>query len=104
MIDPKLLTPEAGFMDCCAVEVQWPNEVYEVGYFPCDDWGRDVSEVVSIRPLTGPMAIWNFLPRNVKAVVLDDTGWPVHQYFDTMPDSMLPVGCVHRPFWAQKKA
>jgi len=62
MIPPDKLTAENGFVDCCVCEVEWTEGFKQVGYFPLNDWGRPESEIISIRPLTGPMAIWNHAP------------------------------------------
>lgn len=113
MIDPNLLTKEAGFVGGEWIEIdhhvmKWHGlELYDdeyIGWIVGEYENIDPSEVTSIRPLTGPMAIWNFLPKNIKAIVLDESGWPESQYYDTAPDLIIPRGAVFRPFWAQKKA
>ena len=112
MIDPKLLTEESGFVEGVVVEVVQHGHGYlSEKMTTCAWWRREgyavtmgyrsfPNEMISIRPLTGPMAIWNFLPRNIKAVIFDEDGWPKHQFFDTMPDDMMPKAAVSRPWWA----
>jgi len=108
MIDPKLLTAENGFALECVVEVTW-NSGQDVGYLHLNEnelWLKrwiDESlgwdEVDSIRPLTGPMAIWNFAPR--WAVALEE-GFGIILWKDrdamTCDDSFK---WQRRPFWAK---
>lgn len=73
MIDPKLLTPDNGFVEGGVVDIvdnhgrRFVGRLSHVTEF--NIWlvesnfhGFMFSEVESIRPLTGPMAIWNFAP------------------------------------------
>lgn len=75
MIDPKLLTAENGFVDGVVVEIVLAGGSKDLSYFEhadsdeagfCDSFGSWIMTKenlhVSIRPLTGPMSIWNFAP------------------------------------------
>ena len=103
MIDPKLLTKEAGFYDSEPVEVEYENEVKEVGYFPVDDWNLDNKKIVSIRPFAGPMAVWNFAPdwATFAEVRLGGIAWLTEapKWFDGTSEAIQA-----RPWWAQKKS
>lgn len=116
MIPPDKLTEKNGFVEGCVVETiergtRRFNILNRIGHVvepPADYWFLEFSDgwrpiiglFDSIRPLTGPMAIWNFIPRNVKAIVLSNDGWPVSMYYYNMPDIMLPRGVIERPWWA----
>ncbi len=63
MINPQLLTKENGFEDGVVVELNG-----DVGRLHFDKDGAIVLngyrrfEILSLRPLTGPMSIWNYAP------------------------------------------
>jgi len=117
MIDPKLLTEENGF-----VEGEWIHcstnltgrmgfvgklhsvipECGVVRFYDEDD--AKFSEIVSIRPLTGPMAIWNFAPVWAESCIIGMNG--VYWIKGSRPeDSDWPdLGwekIIFRPFWAK---
>ena len=128
MIDLNLLTPENGFVPGCVVEViteGWPSprpvifrlvqlkDLSGIGNLSSsEDWVIPdahayvyIKLLTSIRPLTGPMAIWNFAPGGVE--VLHRTfngnfewlrgtsaGWRMN-----FEDRVF----MDRPFWAKEK-
>lgn len=118
MIDPKPLNPDNGFVEGCVVEYQYHawggKEVMTFHAFfvgisenrmVIRDWeGRGESYcdlIESIRPLTGPMAIWNFAPEWATAcsVGKDGIGWLENPAYEMVG---LP-GWTKRPFWANRK-
>lgn len=120
MIDPAKLTADQGFVDGCVVMVKtvgWSERpmVYhirdsELGpYIPDSNMWAYLSNIESIRPLTGLMAIWNFLPSKVVAICRGDDGWPEHQLYSQHPAikdcSKYWSGLVieYRPFWARSE-
>ncbi len=57
-----------------------------------------------IRPLTGPMSIWNHAPGRAKSVIVTDLG-DIIWYEDTDPKLELGGVVFHgdRPFWAVRE-
>lgn len=116
MIDPKILTPEFGFEDGVVVEYQYhswgkiENEVMTFhGFFGGVDRGRVVIRdwecdhatvecelIESIRPLTGPMAIWNFAPEWAQWLLIWD-GEPLWKR-----EYQSHTSGINRPWWATK--
>jgi len=102
MIDPKLLTPENGFVEGVVVGVEYFDGVSECGYWPDDDWPKNDSGIKSIRPLTGPMAIWNFAPEWADFLVIEHGNhlWQRGRSEDFFGDAS---NVTTRPFWARVK-
>lgn len=109
MIDPTKLTAENGFVDGVVVEIVWDNrnrrhQYTELCMSQWDDW--EFEQIESIRPLTGPMAIWNFAPEwatHLTAIILgDEVAYPCwHEHgSNTIPDGAVEI---ERPFWAVKE-
>src|SRR6478609_10506123 len=109
MIDPLLLTEENGFVGGEWIEIEhhvmrWHGlEIYDEDYL---NWIIDEYEninpayVINIRPLTGPMSIWNHAPDWAEYVVTqsDRITWYDKDHYDKEADK---VG--KRPFWAKVK-
>jgi hypothetical protein len=111
MIPPDKLTPENGFTDGVVVQYNgdhlgWWNEDVKhsfglryLGFIRSTD-GYIVREIESIRPLTGPMAIWNFAPV-----------WAVARFANTddhiswirVNPEWLEHRVEMRPWWAQRR-
>lgn len=128
MIDPAKLTEENGFVDGCVVEIlhrHSDGDFFVTGKILRTNSRGIVldmpisakngvtvlfSDIISIRPLTGPMAIWNFAPKEnkdqgVKAPVAVlysglDVMW---LYDDEDPNEFLNDNCIMRPFWARSE-
>lgn len=115
MIDPKLLTEENGFVDGCVVEIvildgDW--KTYHHGILK--DCGRDCvvyecegeeilssvpfKSIHSIRPLTGPMAIWNFAPSWATHLDMEDGFFE----FVNLKNDGVYDGYINRPLWAKE--
>lgn len=114
MIGPKLLTPEFGFEEGCVVEIVSVHRGISkfVEYFHSDAirqdtyFGKDYSyrwgnNDWTIRPLTGPMAIWNFAPDWADVYRKNSNG--IHQFSSiaTVPD-LERYSWIARPWWAKK--
>jgi len=109
MIDPKLLTEENGFVEGVVVEIVDTNLRKSVHYFKktgdadglpfveLNDWTPAMIIIDSIRPLTGPMAIWNFAPIGAVAMISDVSGIKLVYADDYKHDNL-----VKRPFWAKE--
>lgn len=111
MINPAKLTAEQGFVDGCVVEYQIERGGHGVDYLCFDGpFALDFKHMIHIRPLTGPMAIWNFLPKETVAICRGDHGYPEFQLYATHPAIVGNYGMWSgykiepRPWWAQKKA
>lgn len=126
MIDPKLLTEENGFVEGVVVEIGYSpykdrslGTIYEYGKLrkiwpdsietEQEDSPYGFDWIISIRPLTGPMAIWNFAPDYAQSAVVYCTGdieWvgmPKEQVTVAV-DSSCPLDSIsERPFWAIEK-
>jgi len=109
MIDPKLVTPENGFIEGCVVEIKTGVVFYErfksvlnknITILDSDGCNGyiDASDIVSIRPLTGPMAIWNFAPEWAEWLVEDSVSF---RWYKSQPDIYLNAP-EDRPFWATR--
>jgi hypothetical protein len=125
MIPPDKLTAENGFMEGVVVEVEYHDYTgkhqKQVGRLHLEsshelwlDWWDDESispsDLVSIRPLTGPTAIWNFAPEWATFCRImsedrqgDTIYWygPLHEH-----DKKILRGAVdttERPWWAQRR-
>lgn len=109
MIDPKLLTPDNGF-----VLGETVVEYERTGFSPAVSYLNmrilELKDIKAIHPLTGPMAIWNFLPKETVAICRGDHGYPEFQLYATHPAIVGNYGMWSgykiepRPWWAQKKA
>jgi len=129
MIDPKVLTEENGFVEGCVVEIVTEEEraigtfthvnfVNSSGpYLELENYtlsnygfyGTRIEEIVSIHPLTGPMAIWNFAPEWADVCYHNDMGTVnfysnemLEQYGDMVFDTEHDTESK-RPFWATKE-
>jgi hypothetical protein len=118
----ELVTEEFGFTVECVVEVfcSYPNDRTNVvqkderlGYFKevnkyedivlrtYDDDGAEHEGIFdqywidSIRPLTGPMAIWNFAPK--EAIAISDFTWIFNK-----ADFYKFDNAILRPWWAKE--
>jgi hypothetical protein len=114
MISPELLTKENGFVEGCVVEIetQTGNLVQywdELNRSTIPDWCED-GFITAIRPLTGPMAIWNHAPEWAEYAYLvekiDDL-WH-YSWSKTKQDNPVFLGgwlalISERPFWARSK-
>ena len=133
MINTQLLTKENGFDDGVVVEIgesfggRGGGAVYfSYGVFMGVDTHGDILAIISsddddnepsvfdiewvtsIRPLTGPMSIWNHIPLSVAAIVRDELNYPTDLFFYTNPCVIggdktyhgKPIEC--RPFWATR--
>jgi len=105
MIDPKLLTKENGFVEGCVVEYTTTDNGKDVEYF--DEAFRKMFLVkpeavewfTSIRPLTGPMAIWNFAPKGA-TVLVKNAG--AMYWMNHIPDLISQHDeVILMPFWAK---
>lgn len=122
MIDPAKLTEDQGFVDGVVVEIADADDnkhygklfnVTEHSVYTVEDSLRGFAfgEVLSIRPLTGPMAIWNFAPEWATHCLqmTDDQGniWGVSWYRDLVLDPLIPDDpdeiITNRPFWARSE-
>lgn len=98
MIDPKLLTPDNGFVEGCVVMVTWDDASQEPMFF--EDFMRIangspfVMKTASIYPITGPMAVWNLIPAHVLSV---------NGFFDFTEWFTDDRGRFKRPIWANRK-
>lgn len=113
MIDPKLLTPEVGLVEGCVVEIEWEDYISNQIEFYV--WGSSINHEQkiyqisqygqSIRPLTGPMAIWNHAPDWADVLVRQNGDEPCRRglIFATK-DVPYILGSrdtiEERPFWA----
>lgn len=93
MIDPKLLTKESGFEDGVVVEYERAGFRPSVTHF--GSRVMKMTDIVSIRPLTGPMAIWNFAPKWAQCLVRDE-----HE-FTFLASDEHDEGFETRPWWAK---
>jgi hypothetical protein len=111
MIDPKLLTEENGFVEGCVVEVVRDDGVAyyaklhsadEKAVFVTTPFGdiaiSMLEDISSTRPLTGPMAIWNFAPQWAEWAIIYDESILWGMIGDN-EGSGIPV---YRPFWAKE--
>lgn len=104
MIHPTQLTKEAGFEEGVVVEIVWEDDDHKpwLTHWPIFALSG-INPIRSIRPLTGPMAIWNFAPDDAEIL---------HRKIDGGFDWLL--GTVegwkmnygdgdfsHRPWWAK---
>lgn len=104
MITPDQLTKENGFEDGVVVEYETTDDDKDVEYF--DEAFRKMFIVrpdacdwfTSIRPLTGPMAIWNFAPEWATHVEKRDEGDFLWWALDK---DAIVERCSRRPFWAR---
>lgn len=106
MIDPKLLTKDAGFEDGVVYEINWGLGVKEWFLWGSheDPNGWDLESMLSIRPLTGPMAIWNFAPKWAKSVYVFDDGlsWKTTGKDDWIREWPELDGFMYdRPWWSK---
>ena len=115
MIHPTQLTKEAGFEEGVVVmvkEVQWRERpmVLRIGRNEHGEYITDAhayayfSHIESIRPLTGPMSIWNFAPKWAESCIAGRNG--VYWIQGSRPeDSDWPdLGwekITFRPWWAK---
>lgn len=122
MIDPKLLTKEAGFEDGAVVELVTENSS-TVFYFSTPFEGDrsifisesnryvDFDRIISLRPLSGDMAIWNFATNNTHLALVKN-GDEIEQLCWWRPDTVdfnewkqvwNDFGAVitERPWWSK---
>ena len=106
MIDPQLLTKENGFEDGVVVEIVWLNET-DPEFLVWDEIEKRnvcdddlLPELLSIRPLTGPMSLWNHAPEWAKAcsIEADCVNWVANPVFEMTGFE----GWSMRPFWATR--
>ncbi len=103
MIDPKLLTDEAGFVEGCVVEIIWEDYISRQPEFYVWGSSSDGSQKeymiqqygASVRPLTGPMAIWNFAPEWATCLMRDE-----HE-FTFLASDEYGDGFESRPWWSK---
>jgi hypothetical protein len=103
VIAPKLLTPENGFEDGVVVEIEWENYSPSIEYYV---WGSAMDQPqkeymisqygVSVRPITGPMSIWNHAPEWAQWLLMWD-GVALWK----RSDEPHTAG-IERPFWATR--
>lgn len=124
MIDPKLLTEENGFVNGVAVAIRWSHYVSEDELYIFHNVYKDeicitpggiddsceinVNKIKSIRPLTGPMSIWNFAPEWADVCFHGDMGSiqfysndQIDQFGDMVFDPEHDKEST-RPFWAKE--
>jgi len=101
MIDQNQLTADQGFVEGCVVEIIWedysPSIEYYVWSSAMDHPQKEymISQYGhSVRPLTGPMAIWNFIPERINSA---DDLLSSEEWFQT------DIGDYKRPWWARSK-
>lgn len=108
MIDPKLLTPDNGIVEGCVVAYRIDGDTNErVGHARYADHGFSILEnqwigtrnLDTIRPLTGPMAIWNFAPESALACMVYETMVQWVEYLP--PEGTTYTGLLIRPWWAK---
>ena len=105
MISTNQLTKEAGFEDGVVVEIvdemgrvwfveSWKDEYGDSKTPSYESW-------ISIRPLTGPMAIWNFAPEWADFLIVDHGNclWQRGRRQDFFGDAR---NITDRPFWAAR--
>jgi len=103
MINPQLLTKENGFEDGVVVEIEWDTYPItgndkEIAYWEdAKLWSTD--HMVAIRPLTGPMGIWNHAYDDATHLSIDGAGC---FQFCTLHKGQNPEGYIPRPFWATR--
>ena len=117
MINPQLLTKENGFEDGVVVELFYQDE--SGSYTEWDTWvtpdcrideqfpivdlgntAHDFACLVSIRPLTGPMSIWNHAPE--WATHCAETEATIYWYkWGAVPSNTFDI-VTARPFWATR--
>lgn len=109
-ITSEMLTPEFGFVEGAVVEVNGrAGRIVQItkAFVHIDTLGFGIpfESIKTIRPITGPMAIWNFIPDDIYGVGRDSTGWPEHMLHMTHPAIAHPedwkgLKIELRPWWA----
>jgi len=96
VIDSMLFTEESGFVDGIVIEIEYLGATKCVEYF---DRYYHYPEVSFIRPLTGPMAIWNFAPEGA-TVLVKNAG--AMYWMNHVPDMISQHDeVILMPFWAK---
>lgn len=101
MIDPNQLTIENGFVEGCVIEYETDSEYPATDYFDAS-FIDSATTLVSIRPLTGHMAIWNHAPEWAVCAQVREMGVSWEYNIPEWWDGVSPVISM-RPFWVTKE-
>lgn len=115
MIHPNLLTPEFGFVEGCVVEtVERGHREFNIfrrieqvegttlwALVFASGWCPVIGLFDSIKPLTGPLSIWNFAPEWAVAAQIKEMGVSWEHSIPEWWDGKSSVVSL-RPWWARQ--